>query len=62
MGALRAGAAPIAVVSMDNCSHNGEKLRNSVLTVARQWQAGGFVDGGFVDWMTNEIGSPSPGR
>jgi fructuronate reductase len=47
---------------MDNCSHNGEKLRNSVLTVARQWQAGGFVDGGFVDWMTNEIGSPSPGR
>lgn len=22
--------APLAVVSMDNCSHNGEKLRNSV--------------------------------
>ena len=27
---FEAGAFPIAVVSMDNCSHNGEKLRNSV--------------------------------
>jgi fructuronate reductase len=50
----RTGAAPIAVVSMDNCSHNGEKLRNSVLTVAGQWQANGFVDDGFVDWVTDE--------
>ena len=24
-------AAPIAVVSMDNCSHNGEKLRSSII-------------------------------
>ena len=28
----QAGAFPIALVSMDNCSHNGEKLRSSVLT------------------------------
>ena len=29
------GKAPLAVVSMDNCSHNGEKLRGSVLEIAK---------------------------
>ncbi len=45
---------PIAVVSMDNCSHNGEKLRNSVLDVAEHWQAEGFVDNEFVAWVSDE--------
>ena len=49
-----AGGTPIAVVSMDNCSHNGEKLRTSILTVAKKWQENGFVDGGFVNWVSNE--------
>ena len=42
-----AGAAPLAVVSMDNCSHNGEKLMTSVLTVARAWKENGFVRAGL---------------
>lgn len=50
----RAGAVPIAVVSMDNCSHNGEKLRSSVLTVAEKWRENGFADNGFVAWIRNE--------
>lgn len=33
-----AGAAPVALVSMDNCSHNGEKLKSSVLTVVKGWR------------------------
>ena len=40
---FRANAQPIAVVSMDNCSHNGEKLRASVLEVAKAWVDNGFV-------------------
>ena len=32
------GKAPLAVVSMDNCSHNGEKLQSSILEVAKAWQ------------------------
>ena len=35
---FQAGAAPLALVSMDNCSHNGALLRTSVLTVAEEWQ------------------------
>ena len=48
------GAAPLAVVSMDNCSHNGEKLRNSVITVANEWLSRGFVDKAFIDYITDE--------
>ena len=48
------GAAPIAVVSMDNCSHNGEKLYNSVLTVAKEWHDRGLVEEGFIDYLSDE--------
>lgn len=48
------GAAPIAVVSMDNCSHNGEKLQSSVTTMAKEWLAKGFVSQEFVDYISDE--------
>lgn len=51
---FRAGAYPLAVVSMDNCSHNGEKLQNSVMTVARAWLEKGYVGQDFVDYLENE--------
>ncbi|MCR5347496.1 MAG: mannitol dehydrogenase family protein [Fretibacterium sp.] len=51
---FKAGAAPIAVVSMDNCSHNGEKLRASVMEIAQGWEAKGFVDKAFVAWLSDE--------
>lgn len=47
-------AAPLAVVSMDNCSHNGEKLRESIMTVADQWRERGFVTPEFVSWVKDE--------
>lgn len=50
----KAGAAPLAVVSMDNCSHNGEKLRGSVLTVAQKWHENGFVGDDFLTWVQDE--------
>lgn len=50
----KAGKAPIAVVSMDNCSHNGEKLQSSVVTMAKEWLDKGYVDNGFVDYITDE--------
>ena len=51
---FQAGAAPIAMCSMDNCSHNGEKLKGSVLTVAHKWQEAGFVPDAFVAWLEDE--------
>lgn len=49
-----AGATSIAVVSMDNCSHNGEKLRAGVTEMARAWRDRGFAPAGFVDWLEDE--------
>ena len=51
---FKAGAYPIAMVSMDNCSHNGEKLKGSVVTVARAWAEKGFVSADFVEYLENE--------
>ena len=48
------GKTPLAVVSMDNCSHNGEKLQGSILEVARAWQVKGFVPKDFVKWLSDE--------
>lgn len=46
--------APLAVVSMDNCSHNGAKLRSSIMTVVEQWLKKGFVTPGFATWVSDE--------
>ena len=48
------GALPLAVVSMDNCSHNGEKLQNSVMTLANEWCKRGFVTKDFIDYLSDE--------
>ncbi len=48
------GKKPIAVVSMDNCSHNGEKLQSSIMEVAHAWQVNGFVPADFIRWLSDE--------
>ena len=48
------GAAPLAVVSMDNCSHNGEKLQTSVMTIAKAWLEKGYVGQDFIDYLSDE--------
>lgn len=50
----QAGRYPLALVSMDNCSQNGAKLRESVLTMTEQWLKEGFVDVGFAAYVGDE--------
>ena len=49
-----AGAYPIALVSMDNCSHNGEKLKSAVLEIAHAWKQNGFVGDDFIAYLEDE--------
>src|SRR5699024_1268387 len=51
---FNAGKYPLAVVSMDNCSHNGEKLQASVMTVAKAWLEKGYVGQDFIDYLSDE--------
>ena len=45
--------APLALVSMDNCSQNGKLLGESVLTMAREWNKRGFAEDGFVSYVSD---------
>ncbi|MBQ6388536.1 MAG: mannitol dehydrogenase family protein [Mogibacterium sp.] len=49
-----AGKYPIALVSMDNVSRNGEKLRASIIETARQWTEKGFTDPGFLEYAEDD--------
>ncbi len=48
-----AGELPIAVVSMDNCSHNGDKVYAAVDGFARAWKENGLVPAEFVDYVND---------
>ncbi len=50
----KAGSYPLALVSMDNCSQNGAKLRQSVLTMAGEWKRAGYVDEAFLAYVSDE--------
>ncbi len=45
------GKLPIAMVSMDNCSHNGDKLFAAVNAFAKAWCEKGLADKGFVEYV-----------
>lgn len=49
----QAGGTPLALVSMDNCSHNGDKLAAAVRAFAREWAEGGHADAGFVSYVAD---------
>ncbi len=51
---FRAGKYPMAVVSTDNCSRNGEKVRRGVVTMAEKWLDKGFVSKDFTAWLEDE--------
>lgn len=45
------GRLPIAMVSMDNCSHNGDKLAAAVYAFADKWAENGVADKGFTEYV-----------
>jgi fructuronate reductase len=48
------GQTPIAMVSMDNCSHNGERLYNAVNRIAKEWVKNELVGEGFLKYVNDE--------
>ena len=51
---FKAGRAPLTLVSMDNVSHNGEKLRDAVREIAGAWKEKGFVNEDFIGYISDE--------
>ena len=48
------GKLPIAMVSMDNCSHNGDKLAAAVYAFADKWVENGVADRGFAEYVRDK--------
>ena len=51
---FNAGAYPVTMASMDNCSHNGDKLKAAVMAYAQKWEEQGLVSADFVAYLKDE--------
>ncbi len=51
---FKAGEKKIAMVSTDNCSHNGDKLFAAVSAFAKKWAENGKAEAGFVNYIEDE--------
>ncbi len=47
----KANAAPIAMVSTDNFSENGQRFEDAILTIAKGWKKNDLVSNGFIDYL-----------
>jgi len=48
------GELPLAMVSMDNCSHNGDKLFNAMEAFAIDWVENKVVNEGYLAYVRNK--------
>ena len=49
-----AGRKPLAMVSMDNCSHNGDKLYDAVKVFAEHWVKNKKAEEGFWEYVNDQ--------
>ena len=49
-----AGRLPLTIQSMDNCSHNGDKVKAGVLAYVNKWVADGLVPVDFLTYVQDE--------
>lgn len=49
----QAGELPLTIQSMDNCSHNGDKVKAGVFAYAERWVQDGLVPQAFLDYLKN---------
>ena len=45
---------PLTIQSMDNCSHNGDKVKAGVMAYAERWLNDGLVPAAFLDYLRDE--------
>ena len=50
---------PLAMVSMDNCAHNGDKLRAAMLPAAKAMVDAGKAPAAFYTYMEEEVAFPN---
>jgi len=51
-------AKPIALLSTDNFSHNGDRLKSAVAAIINGWEANNLVGKDFINWALNSVSYP----
>lgn len=51
---FKAGSLPLTVQSMDNCSHNGDRVKAAVTAYASAWERQGLVCADFLSYLNDE--------
>jgi len=51
---FKAGQLPLTIQSMDNCSHNGDKVKAGVMQYVNKWVETGLAPADFLKYMQDE--------
>lgn len=51
---FKAGKLPLTIQSMDNCSHNGDKVKAGVMQYVNKWVETGLAPADFLSYMQDE--------
>ncbi len=49
-----AGGYPLTILSLDNCSHNGDRIRESVIDITQRWLEKGYVNREFLSYVMDK--------
>ena len=55
---MHACSAPLALVSMDNCSHNGQRLQAAVMEIAEAWLTNGKITADEIAYLKEQVSFP----
>lgn len=48
----------LTLLSLDNCSENGDKVRDSIMLIAKKWNEAGKVSDEFIDYLKEKVSFP----
>lgn len=52
------GGLPLTLQSMDNCSHNGDILKQAIAAYAAAWVQAGLAEEGFLEYLNTAVTYP----
>lgn len=49
---------PLTLLSLDNCSENGDKVKASIMLIAKKWNENGKVNDDFIKYLEEKVSFP----
>lgn len=55
---FKKNAKELTLLSLDNCSKNGDKVKNSVMLISKKWNEAGKVEEEFIKYLEEKVSYP----